>query len=93
MLGMHDESVPPILCAHLLRRVDKKLTDLLRSLDGTEWDLQSIAPQWKVRDVTAHFLETGLRKLSMVRDTYFVETVHIPSSQDLFWWTSDRSTL
>ncbi|HTS57916.1 MAG TPA: maleylpyruvate isomerase N-terminal domain-containing protein [Terriglobales bacterium] len=82
---MPDESSrpEPILCAHLLRRVDEKLIDLLRSLAPEEWDLQTASPLWKVRDLAAHLLDTALRKLSMVRDSCYVETVNIGSPQDL----------
>ncbi len=73
----------PILCAHLLRRVDEKLVDLLGSLEPSEWDLQTVAPLWKVRDVVAHLLDTVLRKLSMVRDSCFVEAVNVRSHQDV----------
>ena len=72
----------PILCAHMMRRVDDKLIDLLRSLTPGEWDLQTVAPLWKVRDVAAHLLDTALRKLSIVRDSWYVE-VNIRSPQDL----------
>jgi uncharacterized protein (TIGR03083 family) len=58
----------PILCAHLLRRVDGALIELLRSLAPEEWDLPTIVPAWRVRDVAAHLLDTALRKLSVVRD-------------------------
>ena len=73
----------PILCAHLLRRVDEKLIDLLRSLTPDEWDVQTLAPRWKVRDVAAHLLDTVLRKLSIVRDAWYVETTNIRSPQDV----------
>lgn len=73
----------PILCAYLLRRVDEKLLELLRSLQPSEWNLQTIAPLWKVRDVAAHLLDTVLRKLSMVRDSCYVEAVTIRSPQDV----------
>jgi uncharacterized protein (TIGR03083 family) len=73
----------PILCAHLLRRVDEKLVQLLGSLEPSEWDLQTIAPLWKVRDVAAHLLDTALRKLSMVRDSCNLETVNIGSPQNV----------
>jgi uncharacterized protein (TIGR03083 family) len=73
----------PILCAHLLRRVDGELIDLLRSLAPDEWDIQTIAPLWKVRDVAAHLLDTVLRKLSLVRDSCYVEAVAIRSPQDV----------
>ena len=73
----------PILCAHLLRGVDEKLLELLRSLAPGEWDIQTIAPSWKVRDVAAHLLDTVLRKLSMVRDSCHVEPAEIRSPRDL----------
>ena len=73
----------PILCAHLLRKVDARLIDLLGSLTPAEWDLQTVAPLWQVRDVAAHLLDTTLRKLSMVRDQWQVEAVDIRSPQDV----------
>src|ERR1041385_4917115 len=73
----------PILCAPLLRRVDENLIELLRSLSPSEWDAQTVAPRWKVRDVAAHLLDTGLRKLSLVRDSWYVENVEIQSPQDV----------
>jgi len=73
----------PILCAPLLRRVDEKLFELLLSLPTSEWDAQTVAPRWKVRDVAAHLLDTVLRKLSMVRDSWYVERVDIRSPRDL----------
>lgn len=76
-------SLDPILCAPLLRRVDEKLIELLSSLTPDEWDVQTIAPSWKVRDVAGHLLDTTLRKLSIVRDSCYVEVVHIRSPQEL----------
>lgn len=73
----------PILCAPLLRVVDAKLIELLRELRPEEWDLQTIAPAWKIRDVAAHLLDTALRKLSLVRDHCFVEQPLIRSQQDV----------
>jgi uncharacterized protein (TIGR03083 family) len=73
----------PILCAPLLRRVDEKLIELLRSLTSSEWDAQTVAPRWKVRDVAAHLLDTVLRKLSLVRDSWSVETIDVRSPQDV----------
>jgi uncharacterized protein (TIGR03083 family) len=73
----------PILCAHLLRKVDAQLVDLLSSLAPAEWEVQTIAPSWKVRDVAAHLLDTVLRKLSMVRDSCVVGASEINSPQDV----------
>jgi uncharacterized protein (TIGR03083 family) len=76
-------SLKPILCAHLLRKVDEKLIELLSALAPSEWELQTVAPLWKVRDVAAHLLDTALRKLSLVRDSCYVETTDIRSPQDV----------
>ena len=75
----------PIHCAALLRKVDGELIVLLRLLRADEWDLQTIAPRWKVRDVAAHLLDTALRKLSLVRDSWWVENANShPATEDLF---------
>jgi uncharacterized protein (TIGR03083 family) len=81
---MDDTNDPgPILCAPLLRKVDAKLIDLLSSLRPDEWDLPTVAPDWHVRDVAAHLLDTVLRKLSLVRDGWSVEQTPIRSPDEL----------
>jgi uncharacterized protein (TIGR03083 family) len=82
-MSSRSNPLPPIRCAHLLRRVDGQLIELLRSLEPAEWDLQTVVPAWKVRDVAAHLLDTALRKLSLVRDHSFVEAIEIRSPADL----------
>jgi uncharacterized protein (TIGR03083 family) len=76
-------SLDPILCAPILRKVDAHLLELLGSLTPGEWDLQTIAPLWQVRDVAAHLLDTALRKLSTVRDSCSVDTFDIRSPRDV----------
>jgi uncharacterized protein (TIGR03083 family) len=73
----------PILCAHLLRRVDAKLIELLSSASPQEWEQPTIAAPWTVREVAAHLLDTPLRKLSMVRDACLVERAEVRSSGEL----------
>ena len=82
-MGEQISGLDPILCAPLLRRVDAKLIELLRSLRSDEWELQTLAPAWRVREVAAHLLDTALRKLSMVRDGCSVEQPVIRSPQDV----------
>ena len=60
----------PIVTAHLLPVIEGRLIELLRSLRPDEWEAQTVAPAWKVKDVAAHLLDTQLRKLSRVRDGY-----------------------
>lgn len=69
----------PILCAPLIRRVDQSLIRLLASLENDEWNAQTVAPEWKVRDVAAHLLDTVLRKLSLVRDGWIVDRAEVRS--------------
>jgi uncharacterized protein (TIGR03083 family) len=73
----------PILCAPIMREVDRHLIDLLSSLSSPEWELPTIAPGWSVRDVAAHLLDTALRKLSGGRDQCRTERIEIRSHQDV----------
>lgn len=82
-MSFQSSGTDPILCAPLLRKVDEQLIDLLLSLSASEWDAQTAAPRWKVRDVAAHLLDTVLRKLSLVRDSWNVESVNIESPADV----------
>jgi uncharacterized protein (TIGR03083 family) len=80
---MEAESLKPILVAHLLREIDSKLIELLRSLTPDDWEKPTIAGTWKVKDVAAHLLDTHLRKLSICRDGYIAEIPRITSHEDL----------
>lgn len=71
----------PILCSHLLRRVDEELLTLLAGLEPADWD-RPAAGRWHVRDVAAHLLDTALRKLTLARDAHFVEIPAINSPSD-----------
>jgi uncharacterized protein (TIGR03083 family) len=73
----------PILCAPLLRRVDSRLVDLIEDLRPDEFDLPTVVPRWRVRDICAHLLDTPLRKLSVVRDQHIVEKPGIQGPADL----------
>jgi uncharacterized protein (TIGR03083 family) len=67
----------------LLRIIDKKLIDLLKSLSHDEWQRQTVAKLWKVKDVVAHLLDGNVRILSMLRDKHRAESPDIKSYQDL----------
>src|SRR3984957_12267119 len=73
----------PILCASLIRKVDRDLIELLSSLTAAEWELPTIAPRWSVRDVTAHLLDTALRTLSRARDGCVVDRVELKTVEDI----------
>ena len=63
-----DPSLAPIDAAPLFAELDARLLDLLRSLTDDDWARPTIAGAWTVRDVTAHLLDTALRRLSFARD-------------------------
>jgi uncharacterized protein (TIGR03083 family) len=64
------KSLPPIFTAHLFPALEAKLIELLRSLVPDDWEKQTLAPGWKVKDVAAHLLDTQTRGLAAVRRGY-----------------------
>lgn len=77
----------PIRVNHLFHSLDAKLLELLKSLSEEEWQSQTVAKHWKVKDVVAHLLDGNLRTLSIQRDDYAGEKPeNINSYQDLVGW-------
>lgn len=77
----------PIRVNHLFHSLDAKLLELLKSLSEEEWQAQTVAKRWKVKDVVAHLLDGNLRTLSIQRDAYVGERPeNIHSYQDLVAW-------
>lgn len=77
------EYLKPILTAHLFPGLETRLTELLRSLSPEEWETQTLAPQWKVKDVAAHLLDTQTRKLAAARQGYKPENSTKLSAEQL----------
>ncbi len=69
MDGAH-EPLQPIFTAQLFPALEEKLIELLRSLAPEDWEKQTLAPKWKVKDVAAHLLDTQTRKLAAARHGY-----------------------
>lgn len=63
----------PIETRHLFKPLDEKLIELLKSLEADDWNKQTVAGAWTVKDVASHLLDGNLRTLSMQRDRYFGE--------------------
>lgn len=64
------EPLGPIFTAHLFPKLEAKLIELLRGLAPEDWEKQTLAPKWKVKDVAAHLLDTQVRKLAAARHGY-----------------------
>ena len=58
--------------APLFRPLLAELLLLLRGLGPRDWERQTVAPRWKVRDVAAHLLDVELRKTAAYRDDHDV---------------------
>jgi hypothetical protein len=77
----------PIEVTHLFHKLDDKLLELLKSLTEEEWQMQTVAKLWKVKDVAAHLLDGNIRTLSLQRDRYFGDAKDgINSYVDLVNW-------
>lgn len=73
----------PIDVVHLFPVLDKKLHSLLKSLETADWNKQTVAKLWKVKDVVAHLLDGNIRILSSLRDKHFTQVPNITSYQHL----------
>ncbi len=78
------KTAQPIQLIDLFPKLDKKLIEVLKSLSLQDWERQTIAPRWSVKDIAVHLLDGNIRTLSMLRDGYFGEKPDpIHSYQDL----------
>ena len=68
---------------HKLPALDEKLISLLESLTAEDWNKQTVAKLWKVKDVAAHLLDGNIRLVSGLRDHHEAENPTINSYQDL----------
>ena len=81
---MKSSEIIPIQTLELFPILDNLLIDLLKSLTEEEWNAQTVAKKWKVKDIASHLLDGNLRALSISRDQYFGEKPeNIHSYQDL----------
>ncbi len=79
----------PIDVVHLLPVLDEKLIDLLKSLSPEDWQKQTVARLWKVKDVAAHLLDGNIRILSMLRDVYYGEKSSAKNYTELVAWLNE----
>jgi hypothetical protein len=61
---------PPIQALPGIEKLQSTLMDLLDSMTLEDWSRQTVARQWKVKDVVAHLLDGNIRSLSMLRDDW-----------------------
>src|SRR5260370_33787998 len=83
VMGSAAASPGPIMTAHLFPKIEATLFELLSSITTEQWQQPTLAPQWKVKDLAAHLLDTELRLLSIARDGYIREKPAIADHSDL----------
>ncbi|MBV6641328.1 MAG: maleylpyruvate isomerase N-terminal domain-containing protein [Cyclobacteriaceae bacterium] len=80
----------PIDTRLLFRPLHGKLLELLKSLNKDDWNKQTVAKKWKVKDVASHILDGQLKTLSIQRDRYFGEQPpEINEYNDLISWLNE----
>ena len=72
-----------IRVAHLFPVLERKLIELLRSLEAREWALPTVAGSWTVKQVAAHLLDTQQRQLSRLHGEPLSAAPLIRSNADL----------
>jgi len=50
------------------RPLSLEILEMLHAMASSDWERQTMAAQWRVRDVVAHMIDTALRRLSLHRD-------------------------
>ena len=80
----------PIPTLHLFPVLQNNLIELLRSLNEKEWQTQTVARLWKVKDVAAHILDGNLRRIAAMRDGWQSPPDRlIASNDDLVGYLND----
>ncbi len=60
----------PLDTRKLFRPLHRELIGLLESLSPADWERETLAGEWKVRDVAAHLLDGALRRIAAGRDRH-----------------------
>lgn len=77
----------PLDVRHLFKTLDEWLIALLEHLSEADWEKQTVAVKWKVKDVVSHLLDGNIRALSLQRDRYAGEKPEgIQHYQELVDW-------
>lgn len=63
---------PPIDIIELFPVLNEKLVSFLKELSPEDWQKQTVARKWLVKDVAAHLLDGNFRQISLHRDGWKV---------------------
>ncbi|MBR2648016.1 MAG: maleylpyruvate isomerase N-terminal domain-containing protein [Sediminibacterium sp.] len=80
----------PIDTIDLFPALDHLLIELLKSLSPAEWNRNTIAKKWTIKDIAAHMLDTNMRTISYMRDQYtYAANTDIQNHQQLVNYIND----
>jgi uncharacterized protein (TIGR03083 family) len=75
--------VGPVYLLELFPPLHRELMALLRGLAPGDWARPTACAVWSVKDIVAHLLDTGLRRLSLDRDRFTLAAADTGSYADL----------
>lgn len=79
-----DEKEISVNVVELIPILDDLLVRFLKSLSKDDWNRQTIAKKWRIKDVAAHLLDGNIRGISFGRDKHLLEpNITINSDADL----------
>jgi Mycothiol maleylpyruvate isomerase N-terminal domain len=75
---------PAIETLHLFPLLNKELISFLKRLSSRDWQKQTVAKKWVVKDVVAHLLDGNYRRIALHRDGWsLTPDIAIDSYDDL----------
>ncbi|MBL7740473.1 MAG: maleylpyruvate isomerase N-terminal domain-containing protein [Chitinophagaceae bacterium] len=73
---------PPIDILPLFPVLNEQLVSFLKNLSPADWQRQTVAREWKVKDVAAHLLDGNFRRIAVHRDEWTVSVADPIHSYD-----------
>ena len=75
--------VDPVFLVELFPKINSKLLQFLKDLSYSDWERQTISPRWKIKDVAAHLVDGNFRRISVIRDDFFLPSPGINDYSEL----------
>jgi hypothetical protein len=75
----------PLFCEDLLKNIDNQLYEIMKNTKTEDWDKPTIYPNWNVKDIFSHIIDTSISRLSNGRDNFHGKnsTINITAYKDL----------
>lgn len=84
--------ITPIDTRHLFKAIALDIIGLLKSVPPAKWNGKTCYPNWRVKDIIAHMLQTAMYRLSKQRDSYKLDSKGgTPEYTQLSGWIEDAN--